>query len=173
MPKPKNTSGCGERGCEGEHYSKGLCRYHYDLTRPGRGGSLEPREERLCSIKGCESPVHAQKLCQPHYRQMKRRERGLQTPGRKSLPIDQLSEKSLRNRGLLKGEHQFVQPTHCIHNHELTDENVYLVADDRYAGGYRRRCKICQRNATQRHRGREESGDAPVGLPECRKDALP
>lgn len=58
--------------CDQPHYAKGLCKRHYDLDRPGRGGSLIPTEVAICSIPDCDKKVHSKGLCQAHYRYQKK-----------------------------------------------------------------------------------------------------
>lgn len=47
--------------------------------------------------------------------------------------------------------------THCVNDHELTEQNSYVTAKGQKV------CRICTRNAQQRFHGRPEAGDAPVG----------
>jgi recombination endonuclease VII len=84
-----------------------------------------------CSMWGCKKPVHAKGLCQPHYRQMRRRERGLKSPGQKKQTV-------CKNGG-----------------HELTEENLMIDSSGH------RRCRICRQEQIKRYDKKARYGLTP------------
>ncbi len=62
MTTAKRT--CAVDGCENRHSAKGLCKTHYNQSRPKRSGT--------CSVDGCDRTPLARGLCSMHYKRLKK-----------------------------------------------------------------------------------------------------
>jgi hypothetical protein len=56
--KPEWPEFCVEPACTNKSYTSGLCRKHYQASRP---------DYPACSIEGCTEPLAARGWCQAHY----------------------------------------------------------------------------------------------------------
>ena len=68
--EPKSGRSCSREGCGKKPVAKGLCGWHYQLTRDAR--------QPVCSVDGCEKPERAKGLCPNHYAY--KRKRGVLAP---------------------------------------------------------------------------------------------
>lgn len=70
VPLQRNPASCRSEGCGKKPVAKGLCSWHYQLTRDAR--------QPACSVDGCEAPERAKGLCANHYAYKRRH--GVLTP---------------------------------------------------------------------------------------------
>jgi len=131
------------------------------------------------------------KECQNHHKIRQRRERGLKAPGPKPDPTKARSRHGAAraNEGTQSGKvgrprrkpgdpaeevvrkrtgetvvRRFATETHCANGHLWAEAGFYLRSDPRYAGGQQKVCRLCQRAALQKYRGREVTpGIVPIG----------
>lgn len=132
--------------------------------------------------------------CAACYRKRKRRERGLKPPGPKPIP-GSVSHKKLspaekearrlerqetskqifspdNNGG--RGRRRLANEETCANGHRWEEAGFYLRADPRYPGGYQKACRLCQRHAFQKSKGRAITPDTvPVGPKNKDKTACP
>lgn len=113
----------------------------------------------------CSTPGHEEKaehgrsgLCQACYRRQRRRELdpavGTRKPGPKPLPRPPDAPRPHRARAPEERVRVVATDTHCANGHPWTPETTYFPAN-----GQKKVCRICQRQANQRHHGREVTDD--------------
>mgnify|MGYP003588338986 CR=1 FL=1 len=90
---------CSVEGCDGKHYARGYCRYHYNRkmtcdipncpdTHYARGlckrhyqkMQRDSPAKRLCEHEGCEGKHYGRGLCAKHYKRLQRSEMPIPEP---------------------------------------------------------------------------------------------
>lgn len=122
---------CKVPECEKTHYSKGLCRQHYDrLRNNGTLDAVTPKSRKTqfnCKVDGCDRPALAKDLCTGHYqRVVKTGSTDAELRGKKANGEGCIVNGYVRfvREGVIHWEHRDVMEEH-LGRKLLPNENVH------------------------------------------------